>query len=121
MLTINFLKDYSRYKVDIFSVNYFFNGLSNDISHFVEAEIFIISTYLRYVVIVCIFLRNCVFVQDKKNPPSYFVNVQVHFFPVGKENVYQSRVSKFFHEKRHSTEIFTKNDKSVKKVVKFPV
>ena len=46
MLTINFLEDGNRYRSEIFSVNITFNGLSNDISHFVVAQNFIISTCL---------------------------------------------------------------------------
>ena len=59
---VNFLEDGDRYKVEVFRVYLTFYGLSNDISHVVVAQIFIICTCLRYVVIVCIFLRNRVFV-----------------------------------------------------------
>ena len=52
--------------------------------------------------------KSCFRLGQKKNPPSYFVNVQVQFFPVGEENVYQSRASKFFSEKGHSSEFFNK-------------
>ena len=41
---VNFLEDYNRYKFEIFRVHQFFNGLSNDISHFFVPQIFIIST-----------------------------------------------------------------------------
>ena len=34
---VNFLEDYNRYKVENFSVNQTFNGLSNDISQIVVA------------------------------------------------------------------------------------
>ena len=44
-----FLEDYNRYKVEIFSVNITFDDLSNDVSHFVLAQNFIIFTCLRYV------------------------------------------------------------------------
>ena len=30
--TVEFFEDYDRYEVELFSVNYTFNGLSNDIS-----------------------------------------------------------------------------------------
>ena len=33
----NFLEDYNRYNVDFFNVHKNFNGLSNDVSHFVVA------------------------------------------------------------------------------------
>ena len=46
---VNFFEDYNRYRVEIFRVHQFFNGLSNDISHLVVAQNFIISTCLRYV------------------------------------------------------------------------
>ena len=46
---VNFLEDYNRYRAEIFSVNITFDKLSNDISHFVVAQNFIISTCLRYV------------------------------------------------------------------------
>ena len=32
---VNFLEDYKRYRVEIFNLNEFFIGLSNDVSHFV--------------------------------------------------------------------------------------
>ena len=44
-----FLEDYNRYEVQICSVNKTFDDLSNDVSHFVLAQIFIIPTCLRYV------------------------------------------------------------------------
>ena len=37
---VTFRENYNRYEVHIFSVNYFFDGLSNDISHFVVAQNF---------------------------------------------------------------------------------
>ena len=46
---VNFLEEYKRFEVEIFRVNYFFKGLSNDISHLFIAQNFIISTCLRYV------------------------------------------------------------------------
>ena len=46
---VNFLEDYIRYKVENFRVNYFFNGLSNDIPHVKLAQNFITSTCLGYV------------------------------------------------------------------------
>ena len=46
---VNFLEENNRYKVDIFRINLVFDGLSNDISHFVVTQIFVISTCLRYV------------------------------------------------------------------------
>ena len=46
---INFLQDLNRYRVEIFSVKTTFDDLSNDVSHFVLAQNFIISTCLRYV------------------------------------------------------------------------
>ena len=52
MLTINFLEDGNRYKVEIFRVYLTFNGLSNDILHFVVAQIFIISTCLGKVLTI---------------------------------------------------------------------
>ena len=47
--TIEFLENGNRYKVEIIRANLFFIGLSNDISHFVVDQNFIISTFLRYV------------------------------------------------------------------------
>ena len=35
---VNFLEDYNRYKAEYFSVNIFFNDLSNDRSHVVVAQ-----------------------------------------------------------------------------------
>ena len=46
---VNFLEDYNRYKAENFSVNITFNDLSNDISHVVVAQNFIICTCLSYV------------------------------------------------------------------------
>ena len=46
---VYFLEVCNRYKVEIFRVHYFFNGLVNDISDFVVAQIFIISTCLSKV------------------------------------------------------------------------
>ena len=37
---------------EIFNVNYYFNELSNDISHFVVAQNFIISIFLRKVLTI---------------------------------------------------------------------
>ena len=44
---VNFLEEYYRYKVEIFSVYITFNGLSNDISFVYVAQNFIICTCLR--------------------------------------------------------------------------
>ena len=52
MLLCQFLENDNRYRVEIFSVNLVFNELLNDISHVVLAQNFIITTCLRYVVIV---------------------------------------------------------------------
>ena len=49
ILSCQFLENGNRYRIEIFGVNLFFNRLSNDISHFVVAQNFIISTCLRYV------------------------------------------------------------------------
>ena len=46
---VNFFEDCNRYGVEIFSVNVFFKGLSNDIANFVLSQNFIISTCLKYV------------------------------------------------------------------------
>ena len=46
---VNFLEEYKRYEVEIFSVNITFDDLSNDVPHFDVAQIFIISTCLRSV------------------------------------------------------------------------
>ena len=53
ILFCQFLENGNRYNVEIFCVNLFFNGLLNDISHFVVTQNFIISTCLRYVDIFC--------------------------------------------------------------------
>ena len=45
----HFLEYGNRYKVENFSVYLTFNGLSKNISHFVVAQNFIISTCLRHV------------------------------------------------------------------------
>ena len=50
---LNFLEEYNRYRAEIFSVNITFDELSNDISHFIVAQNFIISTCLSYVDIYC--------------------------------------------------------------------
>ena len=42
-----------RYRIEIFSINVFFNELSNDISHFIVTYNFMISTCLMYVDIFC--------------------------------------------------------------------
>ena len=55
---VNFLEEYNRYEVEIFRVYITFNGLSNDVSHFVIAQNFVISTCLSYVDRVFVFLRN---------------------------------------------------------------
>ena len=44
-----FLENGRRYRVETFSINLIFNGLSNDISNLVLAKNFIISTLSRYV------------------------------------------------------------------------
>ena len=49
ILFCQFLENGNRYNVEIFCANLFFNGLLNDISHFVVTQNFIISTCLRYV------------------------------------------------------------------------
>ena len=46
LLFCQFLENGNRYEVDIFSVHLYFNELSNDISHFVVSQNFIISTCL---------------------------------------------------------------------------
>ena len=70
-----------------------------------------LKNYLLVIMLVHLFLRNSVFSQDKKNPPTCFVNVQVQFFQsiIGeKENAYHSPASKILHKKRHSSVIYTK-------------
>ena len=44
-----FSKNIKKHRAEIFSVNITFKGLSNDVSHFVLAQSFIISTCLSYV------------------------------------------------------------------------
>ena len=44
---VNFLEEYNRYRAEIFNVNITFDDLSNDVSHFVVAQNFKISTCLR--------------------------------------------------------------------------
>ena len=46
---VSFLEDDNRYNDEISNVHYYFNGLSNDVSHFAVVQLFIISTCLRYV------------------------------------------------------------------------
>ena len=58
VLTINFLEEYNMYRGEIFTVYLTFDGLSYDISFVFVAQNFVISTCLRYVVIVYVFLRN---------------------------------------------------------------
>ena len=48
----DFLEDYNRYNDENFSVHSYFNELSNDISHFVVAQNFIISTCLSKVLTI---------------------------------------------------------------------
>ena len=55
---VNFLEDYNRYKAENFGINKTFDDLSKNISHFVVVENFVISTCLKYVDIVIVFLRN---------------------------------------------------------------
>ena len=69
---INFLDDYNRYEVENFSVYLTFNELSKNLSHFVLAQNFIICSCLRYVDIMLIFLRNCVFRFRQKYPLANF-------------------------------------------------
>ena len=56
----DFLEDYDGYGAEIVSVHLYFNKLSDDISHFVVAQNFIICTCLRYVDILgfCQFSRR---------------------------------------------------------------
>ena len=62
---VNFLEDGNKYKAKIFRVYSTFNKVSNGISHFVVAQNFVIYTCLRMATdIVCIFLRNRIFVQQ---------------------------------------------------------
>ena len=49
ILFCQFLEIGNRYRVEFFSINLIFNGLSNEISHFVVGQKFKISTCLRYV------------------------------------------------------------------------
>ena len=65
---VNFRKDYNRYKAKIFSVNITFDNLFNGISHIIVPQNFIISTCLRYVVIMCVIFRNRVFRFRQKYP-----------------------------------------------------
>ena len=46
---VKFLEDYNRYKFENFRLYYFLNRLWNDISQYVVAQNFIISTCSRYV------------------------------------------------------------------------
>ena len=69
---VTFLEDYNRYRAEIFSVNITFNGLSNDVSHFVLAQNFIICLCLSYVAIMCVLLRNHVFRFRQKSPLANF-------------------------------------------------
>ena len=57
MLTFNFLEDGNRYGVEIFSVYLTFNELSDDVSHIVVAQNFIISTCLSKMLTI-IFLED---------------------------------------------------------------
>ena len=52
VLTINFLEDGNRYKVEIFRVYLTFNGLFNGISHFVVAQNFVICRCLSKVLTI---------------------------------------------------------------------
>ena len=49
---VNFLEEYNRYEAQIFRVHYSFDGLSNDISHFVIAQNFVISICLSKVLTI---------------------------------------------------------------------
>ena len=44
---VEFLEEYNKYEIENFSVYLTFNKLSNDISHFVIAQNFVISSCLR--------------------------------------------------------------------------
>ena len=57
---VNFLKEYNRYNVQIFSVNITFDNVSNDISFGFVAQNFIISTCLRMST-ECIYFSEIVF------------------------------------------------------------
>ena len=48
----SFLGDYNRYGAENFNIHYYFNELSNDISHFVVAQNFITSTCLSKVLTI---------------------------------------------------------------------
>ena len=62
--------------------------------------------------------KSCFRLRQKNNPLTCRCNF---YSPYSKKNVYHSSASKFFYEKRHSCEFFTKNDNFVKKSVKFSV
>ena len=70
---VNFLDYYNRYKVENLSVNLTFNDLSNDISHVVVTQNFIICTCLRYVDI----LGFCRFSPHVQGMSTYY-NIRVH-------------------------------------------
>ena len=76
----NFLEDYNRYKAEIFSVHLTFHELSKNISHFVVGQNFIISTCLKYVDIMLIFLRNRVLrLRQKYHWPTFMSSFSAVF------------------------------------------
>ena len=90
---VNFLEDYNRYRAENFSLYLTFNGLSNDISHFVLAQKFIISTCLRYVDITdfCQFCRRlCEHILGKN-----IARVVLHLSETEKKSPHTNDVYKF--------------------------
>ena len=52
VLTINFLEEYNMYRAENFRVYLTFNELFNDVSHFVVAQNYVISTCLSKVLTI---------------------------------------------------------------------
>ena len=57
---VEFLEDYSRYRAEVFNVNYTFNVLSNDVSHFVVAYNLYMFKVCRHILISSIFSKKVI-------------------------------------------------------------
>ena len=92
---VNFLEDYNRYEAQDFGVHQSFNRLSNDISHFVIAQSFIIFTFLSKVLTID-------FLEDYNRYNFEKISIELHF-----SRPFQRYIVLFCSSKIHWFRIFT--------------
>ena len=98
---VNFLEDYNRCRAEFFSVNITFDELSNDISHFVVAQNFIISTCLRMSTEFLYFSEIVFFALDKNIHWPTFVSGFSAIYRVSIPGGYPRRSIPLFQALRH--------------------